>query len=262
MTENILQAIDERGVATVTLNRPEAHNAIDDALILRLTETLQFLEADRTVRIIVLNAAGPSFCAGGDADWMRRVSAYTLTENVADAERLAALMRTLDRLSKPTIAVVHGATFASGVGLVACCDIAIAAESATFRLTEVNLGLVPAVISPYVVRAIGGRQARRYFQSAERIPAGRAREIGLVHEVVMPEALGGQLETCIRAILQGAPGAQAAAKDLVFLNDAHALDEALIAETARRIADRRITDEAREGLEAFLEKRRPTWRAG
>jgi methylglutaconyl-CoA hydratase len=262
MTDTILQSIDERGVATLTLNRPEVHNAFDDALILRLDEALQFLAADRAVRAVVLNAAGKSFSAGADLAWMRRMASYTLPENFADAERLARLLRTLDRLPKPTIAVVQGAAYGGGVGLVACCDVVIAAETATFCLSEVKLGIIPSVISPYVVHAIGARQARRYFITAEAMPAGRAREIGLVHEVVMADALGAALETTLQALLQGAPGAQAGAKDLVFLNEARALDESLVAETARRIAERRTTDEAKEGFAAFLEKRKPSWRVG
>ena len=260
MTDIILQSIDERGIATVTLNRPEIHNAFDDVLIARLTEVLQSLADDRTVRIVVLNAAGKSFSAGADLGWMRRVAAYTLAENIADAKGLATLMYTLDRLPKPTIAVVQGAAYGGGVGLAACCDIAIAAETATFCLSEVKLGIIPSVISPYVVRAIGLRQSRRYFQTAEVISAARAREIGLVHETVSASALGTALDAIIQALLLGAPGAQADAKSLAFLNDATPLDEALLAETARRIAERRTTDEAKDGLGAFLEKRKPGWR--
>jgi methylglutaconyl-CoA hydratase len=260
MTETVLHSTDSRGVATVTLNRPQVHNAFDDKLIGRLTETFQFLAADREVRIVVLNAVGKSFSAGADLDWMKRMAGYGPAENHADAERLAGLMRRIDRLPKPTIAVVQGPAYGGGVGLVAACDIAIAAETATFALSEVKLGIIPAVISPYVVRAIGARQARRYFMTAEAIPAGRALELGLVHEVVMPDALGAALETVLQALLQGAPGAQAAAKDLVFLNESALSDEALVAETAKRIAERRATDEAREGFAAFLEKRLPSWR--
>jgi methylglutaconyl-CoA hydratase len=260
MTDTILRAIDDRGVATLTLNRPDVHNAFDDDLIARLSEHLQFLAADRAVRVVVLNAAGKSFSAGADLDWMRRMSEYTSAENLEDAGRLAALMRLLDRLPKPTVAVVQGAAYGGGVGLAACCDVVLAAETAVFCLSEVRLGLTPATISPYVVRAIGARQARRYFTTAEIIPAGRAKEIGLVHEVVMGEALSAALETLLQALLSGAPGAQEDAKDLVFLNEARPLDAALIAETARRIAERRTTDEAREGFSAFLEKRKPAWR--
>ena len=182
--QSVTTTIDETGVATVMLNRPKVHNAFDDATIAHLTETLQRLNDDLDTRVVVLGAVGDSFSAGADIGWMRRMADYSERENLDDARRLAALMQTLNALKKPTIARVHGPAFGGGVGLVACCDIAVASEKASFCLSEVKLGVIPAVISPYVVRAIGERQARRYFISAERFDAREALRIGLVHRLV------------------------------------------------------------------------------
>ena len=260
MTDALLQAIDPRGVATVTLNRPDLHNAFDDALIARLTDALAALGADPAVRAVVLRGAGKSFSAGADLDWMRRMAGYTPEENQKDAEGLARLMHTLDRLPKPVIGAIQGAAYGGGVGLVAACDIAIASYKASFCLSEVKLGLIPSAISPYVVAAIGARQARRYFLTAEVIPATLAKEIGLVHDVVAAEALEGAVEAALSALFQGAPRAQAEAKDLVFLVADRPVDEALIVETGRRIAARRVSDEGRDGVGAFLAKHAPPWR--
>ncbi|MEI9986787.1 MAG: enoyl-CoA hydratase/isomerase family protein [Aliidongia sp.] len=262
MTEALLQDIDARGVVTVTLNRPDLHNAFDDALIAEMTHVLATLGADPAVRAVVLRGHGRSFSAGADLDWMRRMAGYTREQNRKDAEGLARLMHTLDRLPKPVIAAVQGAAFGGGVGLVAACDIAIASDRASFCLSEVKLGLIPSAISPYVVAAIGARQARRYFLTAEVISAARAHEIGLVHEVVTPDALDAAVETTLQALSQGAPIAQAEAKDLVFLVADQTVDEALIAETGKRIAERRVSAEGREGVGAFLGKRPPAWRQG
>jgi methylglutaconyl-CoA hydratase len=259
MAALILQT-DTRGVATLVLNRPERHNAFDDSLISELTEALLEISADESVRAVVLRGNGKSFSAGADLDWMRRVAGYTEADNRQDAAALALLMHTLDRMPKPTIALVQGAAYGGGVGLVACCDIAIAAGDAKFSLSEVRLGLIPAVISPYVVAAIGPRQARRYFQSAEVITATRAREIGLVHEVVEPDGLADAAEAVLAKLLEAAPGAQAQAKDLVVLCTSRQIDEALLAETGHRIAAQRASAEGREGVSAFLEKRLPAWR--
>ena len=261
MTEDgaLLQSVDARGIATLTLNRPDRHNAFDDALIATLTAALEAVGARPDVRAVVLTGAGRSFSAGADLEWMRRTAGYTHEANLADADALVRLMHTLDRLPKPTIALVQGAAYGGGVGLVACCDIAIATERARFCLSEVKLGIIPAAISPYVVQAIGPRQARRYFTTAEIITAERALAIGLVHEVVGPAGLPAALDAVIDALLLGATGAQAAAKDLVFLCEGRAIDAALGAETARRIAERRASPEGREGLGAFLDKRRPAW---
>lgn len=255
----LLEQIDPHGVATLTLNRPERHNALNGGLIAELAGTLGRLGNHVDVRAVVLAGAGRSFCAGADAAWMQRMAGLSEAENHADAAGLAALMHTLDRLPKPTIALVQGAAYGGGVGLVACCDIALASERAVFCLSEVKLGLTPATISPYVVNAIGARQARRYFLTAEVILARRARDLGLVHEVVAEPDLHARGRELVEALLSGAPGAQAEAKDLVFLREGRAVDAPLSQETSRRIAARRASDEGREGLAAFLEKRAASW---
>ena len=259
MTDALIHGIDARGVATVTLNRPEIHNAFDDALIAELTAVLAAYGANPAVRALILTGAGKSFSAGADLGWMKRMAGYSYEENLADAAGLAQLMHTLDRLPKPTIGLINGAAYGGGVGLVACCDIAIASERASFCLSEVKLGILPAAISPYVVAAIGPRQARRYFQTAEVIPADEARRIGLVHEVVPPDQLDAARDKVLGAIFLGAPGAQADAKDLVFTVDRPLTDE-VMSETGRRIALRRASEEGREGISAFLTKREPAWR--
>jgi methylglutaconyl-CoA hydratase len=256
----ILETVEPRGVATLTLNRPERHNAFNDTLIVELTAALNRLGQQVDVRAVVLASTGPTFSAGADAEWMRRMAGYSEDANRGDAAALTGMLHTLDRLPKPTIAIVQGAAYGGGVGLAACCDIVIAAERAKFCLSEVKLGVIPAAISPYVIHAIGARWARRYFQTAEVFGAARAQEIGLVHEVVSESALEETKEEVVKAIMQGAPGAQAEAKDLVFLAEARPVDAALRQETGRRIAARRASAEGREGLAAFLEKRPPAWR--
>ena len=255
----VLHSLDARGVATLTLNRPERHNAFDDVLIAELTRALDICAADPSVRVVVLRSTGASFSAGADVQWMRRVADYTEAENREDSARLGRLMHVLDRLPKPTVAVVQGAAFGGGVGLAACCDIVLASSRARFALSEVKLGLIPAVISPYVIAAIGARQARRYFLTAETLDAKQALQIGLVHEIAEPDALDTRAEALLTTLLQLAPGAQAEAKDLVFLCEGRATDDTLRRETAHRIAARRATPEGREGLSAFLEKRVPSW---
>jgi methylglutaconyl-CoA hydratase len=256
----ILTNIDNRGVATVTMNRPELHNAFDDILIDELTDVLRELDEDPDVRVVVLAASGKSFSAGADLNWMRRMADYSYEQNLADAEGLAELMRTLDTLSKPTIALVQGAAYGGGVGLVACCDIAIALSRASFCLSEVKLGLFPAVISPYVVAAIGSRASRRYFLTAEPINADEALHLGLVHQVVADEQkLNEAVEATLDRLLANSPAAMAGAKLLVADVAGRRIDAALIADTAGRIADQRSSREGREGLSAFLEKRAPFW---
>ena len=259
--DDLLQSIDSRGVATLTLNRPNRHNAFDDALIIHMTEVLRALDARHDVRIVILAGAGPSYCAGADVEWMRRAAEGTLEANENDAIALFELLSTLDRLSKPTIALVHGVAYGGGVGLVACCDIAIASERASFCLSEVKLGVVPAVIGPFVIRSIGVRQARRFFMSAEVIFAEDALAIGLVHQVVPESNLGASRDRMIDALLLGAPGAQRDAKSLIRLCERHPIDADLMKETARRLAERRASSEGREGLNAFIEKRPPAWLA-
>jgi len=251
---------DTRSVATVTLDRPQVHNAFDDALIAALTAELQRLDGDASVRVVVLAGNGKSFSAGADLGWMKRMATYGEAENLRDGAALATLMRTLDRLAKPTIAAVHGNAFAGGVGLVACCDIAIAADGAQFALTEVKLGLIPSVISPYVIRAVGARAARRLFLTAERFDAREARRLGLVHDVVPPEQLANAVEHVVFMLLEGGPAALAASKALTRHVADAPIDDALIAETAQRIARVRVSPEGQEGITAFLEKRKPRWR--
>ncbi len=255
----IILQTDARGVATLTLNRVEKHNAFDDRMIADLLRALDKIEKDDSIRVLVLRAAGMSFCAGADLDWMRRMADYDFAQNLADARRLAQLMYRLNRLHKPVIARVQGASYGGGVGLIACCDIAIASDNAIFSLSEVRLGLIPSVISPYLIAVIGSRAARRYFLSGEQFDAARALQLSLVHEVVEPESLDARLEQCIDALLNSGPSAQAAAKELIEQVQGRAIDESLIEETARRIAEVRASDEAREGLTAFLEKRKPDW---
>ena len=258
----ILVDLDARGVATVTLDRPELHNAFDDELIAALTGTLAALGRDDQVRVVMLAARGRSFSAGADLNWMRRTASYSRDENLRDARALAALMRTLDGLPKPTIAVVQGAAYAGGVGLVACCDVALASRRATFCLTEVRLGIVPAVISPYVVAAIGPRAARRYAVTAETFDAAEAHRLGLAHEVLDEEALRPAAERLAAGLLANGPQAMAAAKALVSRVARAPLDDALVAHTAERIASLRASAEGQEGLSAFLEKRTPRWAGG
>ncbi|PWB79879.1 MAG: enoyl-CoA hydratase [Methylocystaceae bacterium] len=256
----IIETIDTRGVATLTLNRPERHNALDQTLVTEMIAALKRLDARPDVRIVVLAGAGHSFCAGGDIDRMKSVADGDPEENRRDALLLAELTHRLDRLSKPTLAVVHGPAYGGGVGLVACCDIAIASQSATFSLSEVRLGITPSVVCPFVIRAIGARQARRYFVSAEVMFAERAAEIGLVHEVVALSELIALRDRIVDALLTGAPGAQAEAKVLSSYCEYRRIDDALARETAERLAARRASPEGREGLSAFLEKRPPAWR--
>ena len=259
---DLLQSIDPRGVATLTLNRAERHNAFDDALVGRLTAALRELGARADVRALVICGKGKSFSAGADIDWLKRMGAASFEDNLTDAEALASLFLTLDRLKKPTIAYVHGAAFGGGVGLVACCDIAIATERASFCLSEARLGVIPAAIGPYVLRAIGARAARRFMLTAEVFSAQTAREIGLVHEVAA-EAVGPALrEKILCALLSCAPGAQTQVKSLLAYCASRGIDETLAQETARRLAERRASKEGREGLSAFVEKRAPDWCGG
>lgn len=256
----ILTNIDSRGVATLILNRPEMHNAFDDKLIAEFTDVLHEVEEDSDVRLVLLASNGKSFSAGADLRWMQRMADYSREQNLADAEELAELMRTLNTFSKPTIALVQGAVYGGGVGLVACCDIAIATQRAAFCLSEVKLGLIPAVISPYVVAAIGSRMARRYFLTAESFDATEAHRIGLVHLIVKDDTeLAAEAENQISKLLVNSPNAMSAAKNLIADVVGRQVDDALIAETAGRIADQRSSLEGREGLSAFLEKRRPSW---
>ena len=248
------------GVARITMARPEKHNAFDDVLIADLTDAFERAGADDAVRVVILEAEGKSFSAGADLGWMERMADYSEEENLADARKLAHMVRVLNELPRPTIARVQGAAFGGGVGLVAACDIALASHAASFCLSEARLGLIPSVISPYVVEAIGARAARRYFQTAERFDAEQAQALGLVHEVVPRERLDSRLAELVGHLLDNGPAAMAASKELIRRVASGPVDDAMVEDTARRIADIRAAAEGREGLRAFLEKRGPKWR--
>lgn len=255
----IISAVDDRGIATVSLNRPRVHNAFDDVLIDKLVAELERLQDDANVRCLILAACGDSFSAGADMNWMRRMAEYSKAQNVADAKRLAGLMQTLYELRIPTIARVQGAAFGGGVGLVACCDIAVASDKSSFCLSEVKLGLIPAVISPYVIRAIGSRQAGRYFLSAERFDAREALRLGLVHKVTGADDLDEWIDRLAVGLLANGPLAMAACKGFIRDVANSAIDSALVEVTAKKIADLRVSDEGQEGLDAFLNRRKPDW---
>jgi len=246
-------------VATIWMNRPEVFNAFNETLIQDLSDACAALEADTSVRVVVLAGRGKHFSAGADLNWMKRAAAHGHEENLADARRFAGMLRALSDLSKPTIARVQGAALGGGTGLAAACDMAIAAEDAAFSTSEVKFGIIPSVISPYVLRAIGPRHALRYFQTAERINAQRALAIGLVGEVVAVDALDEAISTLAKTLIVGAPQAQKAAKDLIAAVAGRPIDDVISEETAQRIARQRATDEARDGISAFLEKRSPAW---
>ena len=256
----VLFETDSRGVATVTLNRPQVHNAFNDDVIVRLAGIWTELAGRTDIRIVVLKGAGKSFSAGGDLDWMRKAGKATAEENRRSTLTLARMLKGLNDLPQATLALVHGNCMAGGTGLAACADIVVAVQDTKFALTEVRLGLTPATISPYVVAAIGPRQARRYFLTAERFDAVEACRIGLVHETV---ADAGALETrgleLVAALLQGAPGAIRDSKRLVARVAHQPVDDALMEFTAQNIADRRASAEGQEGLAAFFDKRKPNW---
>jgi len=258
MSENLI--VERRNsVAIVTLNRPEVRNAFDDVLIADLTRVFLAIEKDETVRVMVLAGAGPAFCAGADLNWMKRMAGYGYEQNLADARALAQMLKTLDRLSKPTVARVHGPAYAGGVGLVAACDIAIGSHDAEFCLTEVKLGLSPATISPYVVRAMGERLARRYFLTGEVIDAGEAYRLRLLSDVASKEELDGAVNAILGHLVTGGRAAHAKIKDLVRRVGAGPADDAMIDDTAQRIAEIRVSPEGKEGVAAFLERRKPAW---
>ena len=252
------KVVQEGPVARVVLTNPAKHNAFDDELIKGLIGAFLLLQSAAEVRVVVLEAEGRSFSAGADLNWMKRMASYTHEENVDDATMLGRLMETINFLPKPVVAKVGGACYGGGVGLVACCDIAIGTEKARFCLSEVKLGLIPAVISPYVANAIGQRAARRYFLTAEVMEAEEARRLGLLHQVVPAAELDDAVDAVIAKLLRAGPEALREAKDLVFAVD-RPTDHNVIHDTVRRIADIRATEEAREGIAAFFEKRDPSW---
>jgi methylglutaconyl-CoA hydratase len=246
-------------VATIWMNRPDLHNAFDQDLIAELTAACKALDDDDDVRVVILAGRGKSFSAGADLNWMKRAAENGIDDNLDDARALARMLRALAEMRKPTIARVQGAALGGGMGLAAACDIAVASTKAVFATSEVRFGIIPSAISPYVLRAIGARQAYRYFQSAERIDAARAREIGLVHEAVEPEQLDTKVQEIVAALLQGGPLSQAAAKSLIRAVNNQPINDILVEETAHRIAHLRATPEAQEGIAAFLDKRQPNW---
>ncbi|EAR62660.1 enoyl-CoA hydratase/isomerase family protein [Neptuniibacter caesariensis] len=248
------------GVAHLIINRPEVHNAFDDDVIEQLINQLEAVNEDSEVRVLVLRSNGKNFSAGADLAWMKRMAQNSYQENLDDAGRLAKLMEVLSNLTKPTIGLVQGAAYGGAVGLAACCDIVIAAESSQFCLSEVKIGLIPAVISPYVVRAIGERQSRRYFVTAEVFTARQAQDFGLVHEVVADvEMMDDACNRFVEQLRRNSPQGMQAAKDLVFAVSGKDIDQAVIDDTARRIAEIRVSAEGQEGLGSFLQKRKPNW---
>ena len=249
----------EGPVATIWMNRPDLHNAFDEDLIAELTAACKALDDDDDVRVVILAGRGRSFSAGADLNWMKRAADNGIDENLDDARALARMLRALAEMRKPTIARVQGAALGGGMGLAAACDIAVASTKAVFATSEVRFGIIPSAISPYVLRAIGARQAYRYFQSAERIDAQRAREIGLVHEAVAPEELDAKVQEIVASLLQGGPLSQTAAKSLIRAVKNQPINDVLVEETAHRIAHLRATPEAQEGIAAFLDKRQPNW---
>lgn len=247
--------------ATITLNRPDVRNAFSDEVIAEITHAFSEVSARTDIRCVVLAAEGPAFCAGADLNWMRRMADYSREENVADAGKLAEMLRVIYTCPHPTIARVQGDTYAGGVGLVAACDMAVVVDTAHFCLSEVKLGLTPATISPYVIRAMGARAAHRYFLTAERFSAFEALRLGFVHEVVRADALDRSIERITSAISSASPQAVRACKKLVQDVAGNEIDAALIAGTVQAIADIRASTEGREGVQSFLQKRKPSWAA-
>lgn len=262
MSDCLITQLDENGTATVILNRPDVHNAFDPELVERLNEVLDDIATAKDVRAVLLAGAGENFCAGADIAHMKASAAYTRRRNVDLAHRMALLFQKLDALPKPTIALVRGAVRGGGCGLVAACDIAIASRFATFRLTEVKLGIIPAVISPYVVRAMGERYARRYMLTGEELDAGAAYRVGLVHDIVEEDDLIPRASELLEQLHSSGPHAMAAVKQLVPLVARTPIGDRLTQATAELIADIRATPEAQEGLAAFLDKRKPAWVEG
>ena len=263
MTDDIVLVEESGAVATVTLNRPAVHNAFDEEVIARLSALFADFSGRCDIQAVVLRGTGKNFSAGGDMNWMKRAASCSEEQNYEDARKLALMLNALYNLPQVTIALVQGAAMGGGMGLACCCDIVIADVDAVFALSEVKIGLIPATIGPYVMAALGSRQCRRYFQTGERIPAQKALAIGLAHEIAATaEERAEILEAVLRQVKANGPQAMRAAKDLARDLSGRGIDEALLDDTARRIAQIRATDEAREGLSAFLEKRKPGWIGG
>lgn len=249
----------EQHVATVTLNYPEKRNAFNDEMISELTAAFEQLGANDNVRVIVLAAAGKAFCAGADLNWMRAMADYSYEENLADADKLAQMLKTIYECPKPTIAAIQGDVYAGGMGLVAACDVAFAVKIANFCLSEVRLGLAPATISPYVIRAMGARAAQRYFLSAEVFDAKKARQLGFIHERVSEESLNDVVATFCAKVVKNSPDAMKTCKTLLHDVAGQPITEKLIKHTVKGIADIRASEQGKEGVQAFLQKRRPEW---
>ena len=257
--DKVITDIDDLGVAQVRLNNPDKHNAFDDEIIGELTEAFIAIVDNSNVRVMVLGSEGKSFSAGADLEWMKRMASYSYDENLRDASALALMLKTLNEIPQPTIARIQGPAFGGAVGLVSCCDMAVAASAASFSLSEVKIGLVPATISPYVIAAIGQRAARRYFVTAERFDAHRALQLGLVNEVVDAEQLDQEIDRLINTLLANGPEAVTGAKQLVFDVAGKPIDQQLIDATCETIAAIRVSEQGQEGLQAFLERRKPQW---
>lgn len=258
----LCQAIElqyDNHVVTVSLNRPEVRNAFNETSIAEIAWAFRELSNDADVRAIVLAARGPAFCAGADLNWMEKMAGYSDAENRADALQLAEMLRAIYLCPKPVVAKVQGDCYAGGMGLVAACDIAVAAEVANFCLSEVKLGLIPATISPYVIKAMGENAARRYFVTAERFSAQEAHRIGFVHAVATAEALDATVADIVKALAANSPNAVKEAKRLVRDVAGLPVTDALVADTAERIAQIRASEEGKEGVRSFLEKRKPSW---
>jgi methylglutaconyl-CoA hydratase len=258
-TNKVLFHLNDRGVATVTLNNSEKHNAFDDIIINKLTSLFKEISLRDDIHVMVLAAVGKNFSAGADLSWMKRMASFSFEENLQDANTLAKMLETLNFMPQTTIAKIQGATFGGAVGLASCCDIVIASNQASFCLSEVKLGLIPATISPYVVNAIGLKAARRYFQTAERFTAERAYQIGLVDEVVDADELSTAVKGMVNSLLKNSPAAMKLAKKLAFDVAYQTIDETLLNDTSERIASSRVSIEGQEGLSAFFEKRNPSW---
>ena len=257
-----LQVTNDGRIARITLNRPDVRNAFDDEVIAELTRAFTEVGASPEVRCIVLGANGSAFCAGADLNWMKRMANYSRDENLADAAKLAQMLRTIHECPKPTIARIQGDVYAGGLGLVATCDIAIAAQTAGFCVSEVRIGLIPATISPYLIRAMGARAAHRYFLTAERFDAAEALRIGFVHEAVAADALDAKVAQIAKSLIGMSPNAIKECKQLLREVAGREIDAALIERTVAGIADIRASEEGREGVQAFLQKRKPKWLEG
>ncbi|PCJ91649.1 MAG: gamma-carboxygeranoyl-CoA hydratase [Porticoccaceae bacterium] len=260
MKSMVTTKIDIRGVTTITLNRPEKHNAFDDQMVNQLTSAFEQTTTNPNSRVLILAAAGKTFSAGADLHWMKRMGKYSYKENLKDAGSLAYMLKILNEIPLPTIARIQGPAFGGALGLISCCDIAIAATKASFAFSEVKIGLIPATISPYIIEAIGSRAARRYFMTGEKFEAQQAVELGLINEAVEETQLDNTIAQFINTLLGNSPTAMHSAKQLVQDIRNRSINDELIKETCERIADIRRSKEGQEGLSAFLEKRKPHWR--